>query len=236
MGGLGGFMLGGLLGGLLFGGMGHGGFGIGMLDILLIGAGVALLIVFLRRRRVEEPQPAYAGMGGAYRGSDSSSMGAGAAAVVEPPTVSEIERGLGHIRSMDSGFEPHELVTQARDTFFDVQAGITDRDMRKLIDRVTPEMFGELQRQCDELRAAHRTNRMERIDLRSSEITEAWQESGRDYVTIYFAGALLDYTVDDATGVVVGGSANDREALEEFWTFSREVGPHPWQLSAIQTA
>ena len=236
MGGIGGFMLGGLLGGLLFGGMGHGGFGVGMMDILLIGAGVALLIMFLRRRRAEEPQPAYAGMGGASRGSDSSSVGAAATAVVEPPTVSDVERGLGHIRSMDGSFEPNALVTQARDTFFDVQAAITARDMRKLIDRITPEVFGDLQRQCDELRAARRTNRVERIDLRNSEITEAWQESGRDYVTIYFAGALLDYTVDDVTGGVVGGSATDREALEEFWTFSREVGPHPWQLSAIQTA
>jgi predicted lipid-binding transport protein (Tim44 family) len=234
MGGFGGFMLGGLLGSLLFGGMGRG-FGIGMLDILLIGAGVALLIMFLRRRRAEEPQPAYAGMGGAYRAPDTSSMG-GAASVVEPPTVSEIERGLGHIRQMDGAFDPDALVGQARDTFFDVQAGITARDMRTLKDRITPEMFGDLQRQCDDLRAAHRTNRVERIDVRRAEITEAWQESGRDYVTIYFVGALLDYTVDDATGAVVGGSTTDREALEEFWTFSRPVGPHPWQLSAIQTA
>jgi predicted lipid-binding transport protein (Tim44 family) len=234
MGGLGGFMLGGLLGSLLFGGMGRG-FGIGMLDILLIGAGVMLLVSFLRRRRVEEPQPAYAGMGGAYRGPDTSGMGGGAPAV-EMPAVSEIERGLDHIRQMDGGFDADALVAQARDTFFDVQAGITGRDMRTMTDRITPELFGDLQRQCAELRAAHRTNRVERIDLRRSEITEAWQESGRDYVTIYFAGALLDYTVDDATGAVVGGSATDREALEEFWTFSRPVGSHPWQLSAIQTA
>ena len=234
MGGLGGFVLGGLLGGLLFGGMGRG-FGIGMLDILLIGAGVVLLIAFLRRRRTQEPQPAYAGMGAAYRASDAASTGGAVQATVEPPTVSDLERGLGHIRQMDGAFNPEALVAQARDTFFDVQAGLTARDMSALKERVTLEMFGDLQRQCDELRAARRTNRVERIDLRLTEITEAWQESGRDYVTIYFAGALLDYTVDDVTGGVVGGSATDREALEEFWTFSRPVGPEPWQLSAIQT-
>ena len=85
-------------------------------------------------------------------------------------------------------------------------------------------------------RAARRTNKIEQVDLRRSDITEAWQETGRDYVTVYFAGALLDYTVDDTTGAVVAGSATDRDALEEFWTFSRPVGPNPWQLSAIQTA
>jgi predicted lipid-binding transport protein (Tim44 family) len=42
--------------------------------------------------------------------------------------------------------------------------------------------------------------------------------------------------VDDASGAVVAGSSTQRENLEEFWTFSRPVGPNPWRLSAIQTA
>jgi predicted lipid-binding transport protein (Tim44 family) len=77
---------------------------------------------------------------------------------------------------------------------------------------------------------------VERADLRRSEITEAWQESGRDYVTVCLAGSLLDYTVDDTTGAVVAGSSTQRENVEEFWTFTRPVGPNAWRLSAIQTA
>ena len=242
MGGIAGFAIGGLLGSMLFGGMGHGlgglGGGIGLMDILLIGGGLALLFMFLRRRRAaaEQPQPAYAGMGGvgSYQAPEPATTSTmSASAVADAP--SDVDRGLGHIRAMDGGFDPDALVTRARDVFFDVQAGVTARDMSKVRDRVAPEMYADLQRQCDELRAARRTNRVERIDLRRSEITEAWQESGRDYVTVYFAGALLDYTVDDATGSVVAGSATDRDGLEEFWTFSRPVGPNPWQLSAIQT-
>jgi predicted lipid-binding transport protein (Tim44 family) len=235
MGGLAGFALGGLLGGLLFGGLGGGFGGIGLMDLLLVGAGVMLLVAFLRRKRAEQPQPAYAGMGSAYGAPESPSQGGGTA-TMEPPAVSEVDRGLGHIRQMDGGFDPDALVTQARDTFLDVQAAITARDVSGLRTRLTPELFTELQRQCEELRAARRTNRVERIDLRRSEITEAWQESGRDYVTVYLVGAALDYTVDDSTGAVVAGSTTDRESLEEFWTFSRPVGPNPWQVSAIQTA
>jgi predicted lipid-binding transport protein (Tim44 family) len=245
MGGIAGFAIGGLLGSMLFGGMGHGmggfGGGIGMMDILLIGGGLVVLFMFLRRRRAaaEQPQPAYAGMGGAYRTPEpepAPTASYGATAVAEPSGVSDVERGLGHIRSMDGAFDPDAVVGRARDVFFDVQAGVTARDMSRLRDRITPEMYADLQRQCDELRAARRTNKIDRIDLRRSEITEAWQESGRDYVTVYFVGALLDYTVDDTTGAVVAGSSTDRDALEEFWTFSRPVGPNPWQLSAIQTA
>jgi predicted lipid-binding transport protein (Tim44 family) len=239
MGGIAGFAIGGLLGSMLFGGMGmgHGGGGIGMLDILLIGGGLVMLFMFLRRRRAAEPQPAYAGgMGGGYRQAPEPAPAPTAAVAAAPVEVSDVDRGLGHIASMDGAFNPDALVSKARDVFFDVQASITARDMNRVRDEITPEMFTTLQSQCDSLRAAGRTNRVERADLRRSEITEAWQETGRDYVTVYFAGSLLDYTVDDSSGSVVEGSSSQRENVEEFWTFTRPVGPNPWRLSAIQTA
>ena len=239
MGGLAGFALGGLLGSMLFGGMGGlGGLGggIGLMDILLIGGGIALLVMFMRRRRAAAtPQPAYAGMGG--YGASSEPVSAPTSTVTAAPTeVSDVDRGLAHIASMDGRFDPNALVSAARDTFFDVQGAIITRDMSKLRERLTPEMLETLQAQCDELRAAGRTNRVERADIRRSEITEAWQESGRDYVTVCLQGSLVDYTVDDKTGAVVDGSATARQSIEEFWTFARPVGPNAWRLSAIQSA
>jgi len=240
MGGLAGFAIGGLLGSMLFGGMGHGlggGFGgIGLMDILLIGGGLTLLFMFLRRRRAQEPQPAYAGMGGMGQPYREPAPAPTATVTAAPVEISDVDRGLAHIAQMDGAFDANAVVATARDVFFDVQAALTARDMSRISDKVTPELLADLQRQASELRAAGRTNRVERADVRRSEITEAWQESGRDYVTVYLAGSLLDYTVDDATGNVVSGSSTQRENLEEFWTFSRPVGPNPWRLSAIQTA
>ena len=239
MGGLAGFALGGLLGSMLFGGMGGlGGLGggIGLMDILLIGGGLALLVMFLRRRKAQTPQPAYAGMGSAYGTTTADTTSASAATATAAPVETDVERGLSHIAAMDARFDPAALVSGARDTFLDVQGALAVRDMSRLRERLTPEMYENLQRQCDELRAAGRTNRAERADIRRSDISEAWQEAGRDYVTIYLEGSLIDYTVDDTTGAVVEGSASERQALEEFWTFSRPVGPNAWRLSAIQSA
>jgi predicted lipid-binding transport protein (Tim44 family) len=238
MGGLAGFALGGLLGSMLFGGLGHGlGYGgLGLMDVLLIGGGLALLVMFLRRRRAEQPQPAYAGMGGTYRSAPEPMSAPTATVTAAPVETSDVDRGLAHIATMDGSFDPNALIGTARDLFFDVQAALTARDMGRVREKLTPEMYSHLQSQADELRAARRTNRVERVDLRRSELSEAWQESGRDYVTVYFAGSLLDYTVDDATNAVVSGSATERENLEEFWTFTRPVGPGAWRLSAIQSA
>ena len=237
MGGIAGFMLGGLLGSLLFGGM-HGlGGGIGFLDILLVGGGIALLIMFLRRRRAQTPEPAYAGVpGGGYRESPQPAAESTSTVTATPTETTDVERGLSHIASMDRSFASDALVTFARDTFLRVQAAVSDRDMTPVRDHLTPEMFESLRSQVSELRGAQQTNRVERVDIRRNDISEAWQESGRDYVTVYFEGTLLDYVVDDRTGALVSGSSTERQRFEEFWTFMRPVGPGAWRLSAIQSA
>ena len=235
MGGLAGFALGGLLGSMLFGGFGHGfGGGIGLLEIILIGGGLFLLFRFMSARR--DAQPAYATAGAPYAGGGYAGGGVQDVTVPEPSAVaSDLDRGLAHIRSMDSTFDPGVVSDAARGLFGDVQRALTARDMSPLSARVTSRMYTELTSQCDRLRAARQSNRMEGINVRRSEVTEAWQESGQDFVTVYLAGSLVDYTVDDTTGALVDGAKTPQE-FEEFWTFTRPVGPNPWRLSAIQSA
>ena len=244
MGGIAGFALGGLLGSMLFGGMGGGGFGggLGLLELLLIGGAVFFLFRMLRGRQAARPEPAYAGAaagaGGASSyssGGQSWSAGGGGATLEAPPSVSDLDRGIEHIRSMDASFDPDGFAEFAKAAFGDVQIGIVKRDLSGVQDRLTPQEFARLQAQCDQLRSARRTNRIERLRINRAQMTEAWQESGQDWVTVYFAVSMVDYTVDDATGAVVEGSATPAD-IEEYWTFTRPVGPKPWRLSAIQTA
>ena len=89
---------------------------------------------------------------------------------------------------------------------------------------------------CDRLRGQGRINRLDNIAVRSVTVTEAWQESGQDYVTAHFLANLLDYTVDEASGQVVEGNRTEPVKFEEYWTFVRPVGPNAWKLSAIQQA
>jgi predicted lipid-binding transport protein (Tim44 family) len=239
MGGLAGFALGGLLGSMLFGGMGGGfGGGLGLLELLLIGGAVFFLFRMLRGRQAVRPEPAYAGAGGASSyssGGQSWSAGGGGATLEAPPSVSDLDRGIEHIRSMDASFDPDGFGEFAKAAFGDVQGGIVKRDLSGVQDRLTPQEYARLQAQCDQLRGARRTNRIERVRIDRAQMTEAWQESGQDWVTVYFAVSMVDYTVDDATGAVVEGSAAPVD-IEEYWTFTRPVGPKPWRLSAIQTA
>ncbi len=240
LGGLGGFFLGGLIGSLLFGGMGGMGRGlfggIGLLEILIIGGLIYLALAYMRRRQGAESAPATAQE---YKGGPSWSAEnqSAATATLEAPAVSEdLGRGIGYIRQMDPTFDPATFADRAADLFFKVQAAWTSRDMGPARDLLTPEMYAELQKECDRLRAERRINRLENITVRATEVTETWQEGGQDYVTVRFLANLLDYTVDEATGQVVDGSRTEPVKFEEYWTFVRPVGPNPWKLSAIQQA
>lgn len=233
MGGLTGFMLGGLLGSLLFGGFGGGFGGIGMLEILLIGAGLFFLYRWMSARRRAE-QPAYATAGAASYGG-TANTGIGGTAVMEaPPAMADLERGLGHVRQMDPGFDPEAFERSAAEAFRKVQTAVGLRDVSMIRDRLTPQMHATLQGQCDELKGSGRTNHVEQVQIERSQVSEIWQEAGQDFVTVYLAGTLRDYTVD-ATGAVVAGSRTEPDKFAEYWTFARPVGPNPWRLAAIQT-
>ena len=231
MGGIGGFMLGGLLGGLLFGGLGAGA-GIGLLDILLVVGGVFLLFKLMQARRQPQPEPAYAGAGGWSGGDRPEPMPS--TAVAEPSAADlDLDRGLAHIRQMDASFDAAALASDAAETFRTVQTAVAARDLAPLAGRIEPELLEGLQRQVEELRQRGQINRLERIQIERTEVTEAWQERGRDFVTVQIVGTMLDYVVD-TSGRVLDGSSTVPDSFKEYWTFTRPVGARPWQLTAIQ--
>jgi predicted lipid-binding transport protein (Tim44 family) len=148
----------------------------------------------------------------------------------------DLDRGIANIRQMDAGFDPGRLSDIASDIFFKVQAAWMARDMSGASAVLTPEMQNILQLDCDKLRRERKINRLENIAVRSTDVTEAWQEAGHDYVTVRFLANLLDFTTDESGSQVLEGSRTEPVKFEEYWTFVRPVGPNAFRLSAIQQA
>jgi predicted lipid-binding transport protein (Tim44 family) len=215
---------------MLFGGFGGGLFGgIGLIEILVIGGGILLLMSYLKRR---QPAPAYPQ--GYGEPSWQPAPQASVATLDTSSTISDLEQGIRHVRQVDQAFDPVRFQETASDLFFKIQAAWASRDMTSVGSIVTPEMLANLQRDADRLKAERKINRLENIAVRSSELTEAWQESGLDYVTVRFLANLLDYTVDETSGAIVDGSKSEPVKFEEYWTFVRSVGSGAWRLTAIQ--
>jgi predicted lipid-binding transport protein (Tim44 family) len=237
-------IVGGLLGGMLFrslgfagGGGGFGG-GFGMMDLLLL-AGIAYLIFWFVRRGRAQREAALASGPVDRSMLEPYGMGGAAPTTLDAPVPAwqqDLERGVGHLRQMDPGFDEAQFRELCTDRFFQIQAAWMRRDLEKLRPLLTEEMLGVFGKQIAAAKVKLQINKLENITVRSVELTEAWQEQGQDYITVRLLANLLDYTVDENTGAVVDGSDTNPVKFEEFWTWVRPVGQNAWRLSAINQA
>jgi predicted lipid-binding transport protein (Tim44 family) len=248
--GLGTAVLGGFLGSMLFSGLagaggfggigGLGGSGFGMFEILLV-AGIGYFLY----RKFRSPAAAATGYGTMqYQNPNSQpdtsyQSGYGyrvpeTATLPETPSGTEVD--YRSLTMMDRSFDPNQFLKTAQDTFFKVQGAWNKQDSATLSRLCGTELMQTWEQELSQLRASGRQNRMENIALSSSEISEAWTETGQDFITVRLQANLLDYTVDSKSGAVVSGSDSAPIQFEEYWTFSRPVGPNTWKLTAVQQA
>jgi len=230
-------MLGGFLGSMLFSGLAHGGFGglggfgssgIGLVEILLFaGLGYFLYRKFLR--------PAAATGYGTMQYQNTRDVSPQYTPVEEAP-ASNNDIDYRSLTMMDRSFDPNQFLKTAQDTFFKVQGAWNKQDTAALRSLCGSELMQTWEQELNDLRARGHQNKMENIALRESDITEAWTENGQDFITVRLHANLLDYTVDQKSGNVVSGNNSDPIEFQEYWTFTRPVGPNPWKLTAVQQA
>lgn len=233
-------IMGGMLGGMLFHSLGFAGGvggGIGLFNIVLIGLILYGIWWSIKKRRREAAGTAYYREGlEPQQLSSYGSLPATPAFGDQQALRNDADAGLGHIRQMDPAFDEQRFKDQCMDNFFNVQGAWANRDLSTIHASLTDEMFRILQGDADDLKQKKQINRLDNIAVRSVDIIEAWQEAGKDFITVRFYANLLDYTVDEVTGQVLAGSKTDPVKFEEYWTFTRPVGNNPWQLSAINQA
>ncbi|MBF0328679.1 MAG: Tim44 domain-containing protein [Nitrospirae bacterium] len=238
--GMAGGLVGGMLASMLFSslgmgsGFGSGGFGggIGMIEIILIGLIIFVIYKMVKSKKEQpalatpqgygqysspEPQQAYQ-----YQGSSTATT-----------QQDDLSAGLSYIRQFDSTFDENRFKETAGDMFFKVQAAWMQRDMASVSNILAPEISDQMRKDSAQLKADGRINRLENIAMRNVAITEAWQEEGKDFITVEFTANVLDYVTDES-GKILEGSNKEPVRFVEYWTFMRKIGTTNWQLSAIQ--
>jgi predicted lipid-binding transport protein (Tim44 family) len=220
---------GGFLGSMLFRGLGMGsswgdgqGGGIGIFEILVIGGLGFMLYKYYKKRKGDSGQRS-GGLFSFDRGGFGDS------------TITD-RSDLSAIITNDPSFNEANFKDNVMDIFFKVQAAWMNRDLSSVKSLLTDEMREIFQEDIDSLLSSKKINRLENIAVRSVDITEAWQESGLDYITTLIYANILDYTIDEKSGEVVNGSKTDPTKFEEYWTFTRTSQANKWMLSAINQA
>ncbi|MBF0207057.1 MAG: Tim44/TimA family putative adaptor protein [Oligoflexia bacterium] len=152
-------------------------------------------------------------------------------------TRESVDAQLDKIRYLDQNFIPEEFKEQCVDRFFNIQAAWMDRNLHPVRDILEEDVYRNLEEDARQLKNNGHINKVENVAVRKNEIVEAWQEQGKNFITLHFHANLLDYTIDEKNGSVVDGNKSSPVKFEELWTYSRDIyskNPHDWKLSAIQ--
>jgi predicted lipid-binding transport protein (Tim44 family) len=226
---LGAGLLGMLFGGSLFGGLG----GLASMFGLLLQIGlIALVVMFALRWWRSRNAPSYASgpsnfdagqrqapQGGAPGGFGGMGLGGAAAAA---PVAN------GPIKITPDDYDAFERLLG------DVQSAWSNEDKAALARLTTPEMEQYFTADLADNADKGVVNKVSDVKLLQGDLAEAWHEGSDDYATVAMRFALIDKTIDKATGRTVDGSDQPTEATE-LWTFVRPKNSS-WMLSAIQQA
>jgi predicted lipid-binding transport protein (Tim44 family) len=214
---LGAGLLGMLFGGGLFGGLGSLSSIVGLiLQLGLIYLVVRLAMSWWQRRNA----PAFA----------HNAPAPGAA----PGPDAHARSGFGF--GFGSGSAQLEITPDDYDTFErllgEVQAAWSAEDIARLHTLATPEMVSYFTEDLTANKNRGVINKVSDVKLLQGDLAEAWREGTTDYATVAMRYALVDKTVDRATGRIVEGSDAPAE-VTDVWTFVRRPGSG-WEVSAIQ--
>ncbi len=222
----GGGLLGGLAAGFLGAGLfgllfGHGFFGglggFASLLGLLLQIGLVVLIARFLWGMWQRREPAFAG-GPMLRNAGGMGFGVpGGAGPASAPV--EIDR---------ADYDAFERLLG------DIQTSYSHEDLAALRARVTPEMLSYFSEELADNASRGVVNKVSDVKLLQGDLAEAWREGATEYATVAMRFALVDRTLDRATGRLVEGSDAPQQ-VTELWTFRRSAGGQ-WLLSAIQQA
>jgi predicted lipid-binding transport protein (Tim44 family) len=219
---LGAGLLGMLFGNGLFGGLG----GLSSMIGLILQIGLLIIVARLawswwQRRNAQAQAPAYANGPAQFQAEPQAQ---------QPDPIRGFGFGFGANQpALQIGPDDYEAFERL---LGQIQTAWSNEDMTALQRLATPEMVSYFARDLQDNQSRGVVNQVTAVKLLQGDLAEAWREQGSDYATVALRFALVDKTIEKASGRVVAGSDQPTEATE-VWTFTRRPGSD-WELSAIQ--
>jgi predicted lipid-binding transport protein (Tim44 family) len=142
--------------------------------------------------------------------------------------------GFDKIRQHDPSFDENMFKEHISAFFLLFQAARTKSNISELRQQITEDMFALLKGEEDKLVAEGKINKIENIAIHSVDLTDAWQENGRDFIKARYLSDFLDYCVEETTEAPVCGIMGEKIDYTKDWIFSRISGKNPWYLAAME--
>ena len=131
---------------------------------------------------------------------------------------------ISTLMERDPNFSPEDLKEWLQNLYIKMQDCCTNRDVEPIRPYFADALWQQFDRQMKQLKAMHRTNRVERVAVLSVDLRGCYQDKNEDVIIAEIYARITDYTVDDETGKVVLGSKTQEKFMTYEYALSRPIG------------
>ena len=132
-----------------------------------------------------------------------------------------LNAGLNALRVRDPEFNEADFLDDASNLYVRLQHAWTAKDLEPVRPALSDSFFAQMERQLQQHINNHTTNYVEKIAVLSTDIIGCEQDETYDILTVWVNARIIDYTLDDASGKLVGGSRSVEKFMTYQWQFIR---------------
>lgn len=147
-----------------------------------------------------------------------------------------LSMGLRDIRKADPEFDAGQFVEGANGAFEMVLNAYVAGDTATLKNLLSSDVYSNFAKAISDREQAGETLEDTLVDIRSSDVVEAYLEGHQAFVTVKFVTEQVNVTRDE-NGDVVDGNATEIVTITDFWTFARDTRSRDpnWMLAATRS-
>ena len=139
-------------------------------------------------------------------------------------TAAQEEPGLplDTLKQKDPNFNEQILLEKVGNQYIQMQNAWQDKKWESMRAIMTDALYNQMARQLQALIDAKQTNHVERIAVLETRIVRYAVEGDNDVLVIRISTRITDYTTDDRTGAVIGGSQSRELFMVYDWKLTRQ--------------
>lgn len=133
----------------------------------------------------------------------------------------------------DKMWNYRNLMATVEQVFFKVQKAWMERNQDLAKEVMSDRIYQKHKLQTDEMITNGTKNMLAKINMEEVMIISIadYKDNSEDTFSVYIKGSMIDYTINDKTGLLISGDNSNPEEFKEIWTFIRNR--NRWLLDEI---
>ena len=129
---------------------------------------------------------------------------------------------LDTLKQKDPAFNEQILLEKVGNQYIQMQNAWQEKHWEPMRAIMTDALYNQMARQLQALIDAKQTNHVERIAVLETRIVRYAVEGDNDVLVVRISTRITDYTTDDRTGTIVGGSTTRELFMVYDWKLTRQ--------------